>query len=468
MRYSYFQFKKWDADRILLTNDLGRWAFVPLAAFQALLACRLNPTDPFYAELLEKGFLYEGSADLYLEHHQDALRDAKGYLLDATSLHIFVLTDQCNAHCVYCQAQSEHAAQKGRMSRETARKAVALAFQAPGPCLTIEFQGGEPLLNFDALQTIVLTAEALAPKHHKRVEFSLVSNLHLLNDAILAFLKDHKVSVSTSIDGPEDLHNQNRPLCQGGGTYAGTISGLNRLRAAQIPAGAIETTTRFSLPRWKEIVDTYRALDLHTIFLRPLTPLGFANEDWDRIGYTAEEFVDFYRQALHYIVQLNLEGYFLSEGHAVTFLSKILLGKGTNYMELRSPCGAAVGQLAYYYDGNVYTCDEGRMLAEMGDRAFQVGTVEDSYDKLMNSGVCKACCVASTLESSPTCCDCVYQPYCGTCPVVNYALEGDVFSKVPHHYKCRTYEGMLDALFDLLSRHDPAIDRVLSSWVTMR
>ena len=62
----------------------------------------------------------------------------------------------------------------------------------------------------------------------------------------------------------------------------------------------------------------------------------------------------------------------------------------------------------------------------------------------------------------------MYQPYCGTCPVVNYALEGDVFSKAPHHYKCRTYEGMLDTLFDLLSRHDPAIDRVLRSWVTMR
>ena len=48
MRYSYFQFKKWDADRILLTNDLGRWAFVPLAAFQTLLECRLDPADTLF------------------------------------------------------------------------------------------------------------------------------------------------------------------------------------------------------------------------------------------------------------------------------------------------------------------------------------------------------------------------------------------------------------------------------------
>ena len=164
-------------------------------------------------------------------------------------------------------------------------------------------------------------------------------------------------------------------------------------------------------------------------------------------------------------LEINRQGYFLSEGHAATFLSKILLGQGKNYMELRSPCGAAVGQMAYYYDGNVYTCDEGRMLAEMGDRAFQLGTVEDTYDSLMNSNVCKACCVASTLEAAPTCSDCVYQPYCGTCPVLNYALDGDVFSKIPNHYKCQTYKGMLDAVFGLLNQKNPEIDNILDRWV---
>ena len=105
------------------------------------------------------------------------------------------------------------------------------------------------------------------------------------------------------------------------------------------------------------------------------------------------------------------------------------------------------------------------MLAELGDRAFQLGTVEDAYDSLMNSNVCKACCVASTLEAAPTCNDCVYQPYCGTCPVLNYALDGDVFSKIPNNYKCQTYKGMLDAVFALLNQKDPEIDKILDSWV---
>ena len=93
MKYTYFNFKKWNDQQILLTNDLGRGAFVSLPTFQAMLLHRLDSTDPSYAELLEKGFLYEDDADVYLERHSRAFREAKGYLMDATSLHIFVLTN---------------------------------------------------------------------------------------------------------------------------------------------------------------------------------------------------------------------------------------------------------------------------------------------------------------------------------------------------------------------------------------
>ena len=148
MKYTYFNFKKWNDQQILLTNDMGRWAFVSLPTFQAMLLHRLDSTDPSYAELLEKGFLYEDDADVYLERHSRALREAKGYLMDATSLHIFVLTNACNARCIYCQAQSTASHKKGLMSAETAKKAVNLAFQSPEPFLSIEFQGGEPLFEF--------------------------------------------------------------------------------------------------------------------------------------------------------------------------------------------------------------------------------------------------------------------------------------------------------------------------------
>ena len=107
----------------------------------------------------------------------------------------------------------------------------------------------------------------------------------------------------------------------------------------------------------------------------------------------------------------------MQEGHAATFFSKILHGYPVNYMELRSPCGATLGQMAYYTNGDVFTCDEGRMLYEMGNDAFRLGNVwENTYSQLVHSSTCRAVCLASITESIPGCCDCVYQPYCGVCP----------------------------------------------------
>jgi len=44
---------------------------------------------------------------------------------------------------------------------------------------------------------------------------------------------------------------------------------------------------------------------------------------------------------------------------------KILTENDPNFLDSRSPCGACIGQVAYNYDGKVYTCDEGRMFARV-------------------------------------------------------------------------------------------------------
>ena len=86
------------------------------------------------------------------------------------------------------------------------------------------------------------------------------------------------------------------------------------------------------------------------------------------------------------------------------------------------------------------------------------------YADLINNSVCKTVCASSILETIPTCCDCVYQTYCGTCPVVNYALDGDVIEKQPRGYKCRVYSGILDYLFSKFLENDNETMRILNTW----
>ena len=132
-------------------------------------------------------------------------------------------------------------------------------------------------------------------------------------------------------------------------------------------------------------------------------------------------------------------------------------------MELRSPCGAGLGQVAITANGNVYTCDEGRMIAEAGDEAFLIGNVfTDYYDDWMSSSCCKSVCSASLLDTLPGCCDCVFKPYCGVCPVVNYAINGNV-TQVSRD-RCAIYKGMLKIIFSYLITGKKDILRLFETW----
>jgi His-Xaa-Ser system radical SAM maturase HxsB len=275
---------------------------------------------------------------------------------------------------------------------------------------------------------------------------------------------EHKFGVSTSIDGPEYVHDQNRPFKNGCGTFQTAVASIKKIQARGIRVGAIQTTTRTSLKYPREIVRAYKDLGFDSIFIRPLTPLGKATLNWENIGYTPEEYLAFYREVIDELVKINQYERFMKEDHSSILISRIE-GKFVNYMELRSPCGASIGQLAYYADGDIFTCDEGRMLHEMGDHTFRLGNVvTSSYSDIINNGVCRTVCASSILETIPNCCDCVYQPYCGTCPVVNYAKSCDIIEKAPRGYRCKIYAGMLDFLFEKFLNGDQKTMDVLRAW----
>ena len=455
---SDFNFTRFCEDSYLITNYAGRYAFLKEKDFQEF--CKGIPSDMAKDILIDRLFYSEEDKEVFVRKYSEAIRGYRNYLFAGTGLHIFVLTSQCNLNCIYCQASTHKSG--AMMTKDIAEKCVDLALQSPDEYLSFEFQGGEPLENFDVLKHIVLYTEEHCG--NKKIEFNVVSNLTLLTDEMIRFFRNHHINVSTSLDGQAKIHNINRPYP---GHDSHRIWKKNHLKLVDELGhgiGAIQTTTKFSLEYAEEIVDEYIANGFDRIFIRPLTPLGYAASRWNEIGYTAEEFLEFYNRALNHILNKAQNGVSISEGHAVIFLGKILNHKAGNYTELRSPCGAGLGQLAYNYDGRIYCCDEGRMMAEMGDHSFQLGTVDSEYKALFNNPVCRSLATASCLESSPQCSDCVYSPYCGTCPVLNYYDNGNIFALKPNDYKCKIYRGMLEAIFRILHSEDKSKINILKKW----
>jgi len=460
---NHFNFKRIDNSTVLLTNDFGKYIFLNNNEFRQVLGKETEIEEGLYARLRETLFIVEAN-DFFSEQVIGTLRDMKSYVFAATSLHIFVVTNACNLRCLYCQAQSEMQHINGFMTFETGKKAIDIALESPCENMTFEFQGGEPLANFPVIKQMIEYTEEV--KGSKNITFTIVTNLSLLTNEILDFLIVHNVAISTSLDGPRALHDYNRRTLSKKSSYDYVMEGINKIHLRNYPVGAIQTTTKASLSYPKEIVHEYVEHGMNGLFLRPLTPLGFAKADWDNIGYTPDEFIQFYKEAFYEILNINRRGLKFPEQYCTYFLKKILSNYSINYMELRSPCGAAIGQMAYYYDGKIYTCDEARMIAESGDPAFCLGDVFSShYKDLISSGTCRAVCASSVIETIPSCCDCVYQPYCGVCPVVNYASKGDIFSREAKTYRCRIFEGVQDFLFSLIRENDSKIMSILKSWI---
>ncbi|MBI5526836.1 MAG: His-Xaa-Ser system radical SAM maturase HxsB [Deltaproteobacteria bacterium] len=459
----------------VLTNIAGKWLTVSRKDFDALKAGKAKANSALGKKLRERG-MFPGRVDR--EALVAAYREKNRHLFAGPNLHIVIVTLRCNQQCAYCHASRRRMDERRYdMTLDTARKVADTIFETTSPSITIEFQGGEPVANWPALKFIVEYAQKKNATAGKQLNFSLVTNLSLLDKAKTKFLLDNGVLLCTSLDGPADLHRANRTF-SGGDSYDDTIRRMERINAEYKKRGydtmlyhvdALMTTTRASLGRARDIVDEYLSRGIKVLHLRPLNPMGFAQKTWQRIGYSDAEFLAFYRDTLDYVIERNLKGDEIQERMSAIFLTKILTERDPNFLDLRSPCGAGIGQLAYNHDGMIFTCDEGRMVHQMGDDIFALGKAgETPYREIVSHETVKAIGVASCLDCLPRCAECAYRPYCGACPVVNYMEQGDIFGQRARSSRCAIYIGVLDYLFRRLHKADKDVLNIFSKWVTFR
>lgn len=456
-----------DDSRYVMTNEVGEHLVVTRPQLEQFVRKSVPLYSDYYNDLKSKHFLLDDDSNVALDLLSLKYRTKAQQISQFTALHLFVVSLRCDYSCKYCQVSRQTDDKLAYdMSQETADRSLDFVFKSPSSAIKIEFQGGEPLLNFSIIQYVVEKAKERNQEHGKDLQFVITTNMSLLTDEILTFCLTHDICLSTSLDGPEDLHNRNRPR-PGRNGYQLTVEGIKRAQAVlgRDKVGALMTTTEASLPRVREIIDTYLTLDIDEIFLRPLSPYGFAIKNRQAYKYDVDRWFEFYKAGLDYVLEINRQGHPFVELYTALVINKIFSPFGTGYIDLQSPSGMAISAIVYNYDGEIYSADEARMLAEMGDKKFRLGNVyQDSYENVMTSDIVLDTLETTLAESAPMCNDCGFLPYCGTDPAYHHATQKDAVGHKALSGFCSKNMKIFRHILTLL-QDDPEARKVFLSWI---
>ncbi len=463
-----FRFHLITETKEILVNEIGDFLVVPHGTTEKIVlgTFQRDSNEELWGDLISNFFISEKKNPDLIDIIATRYRTKKSFLDNFTSLHIFVISLRCEHTCHYCQVSRVSQDKTAfDMKRHHIDRGIDFMMRSPNKNITMEFQGGEPLLAFESIVYAIEKTKIEATRRNKNVTYVICTNLALVTDEMLNYCRTNSILISTSLDGPAFIHNQNRHRPEKN-SYELAIKGIQRSREILgfDRVSALLTTTNLSLEYPNEIVDEYFRLGFRNIFLRPISPYGFATKNERKNRYQTEQFLDFYKKALNRIINYNLSGEFYREAYATIILKKILTPFPVGYVDLQSPAGMINNVIVFNYDGKVYATDESRMLAEMNDFTFQLGDLEsNSYEEIFYGNKAEQLSEAWTNESLPGCSECAFQNYCGADPVLNYATQGDIYGYRPTSSFCQKNMEIIRHLIELMDA-DKKIETIFRNW----
>lgn len=188
-----------------------------------------------------------------------------------------IATDRCNLACPYCVNEAADQAAQPVVDEAGRRAALdscvdqffARKKQNGKSEATVAFNGGEILTEWHLLTHTIERIARLYPSF--TVQYSLNTNLTILNAEMAAFLKRHGVIVSISIDGYGAAHDQTRIMRNGQGTFATVMQNVELFRriADHHPLDSFQGT--FDRPDEFRVEEVY-AMSRHGMHYARLAP----------------------------------------------------------------------------------------------------------------------------------------------------------------------------------------------------
>lgn len=310
------------------------------------------------------------------------------------------ISGTCNLSCRYC---AEAASQPRRRPMEMSTLKAALDFAFPRGAIprnaSLRFGSGEPLLAASFLRKCIeaLTGEkGEKPVSRTVPSFFLTTNGILIDGKTAQWLKESRVNVKVSLDGPRHIHDAWRVAPGGEGTYDRIASAV-KLLVRKMRSTVSVTAVLCSGANPGEVFDEIAGLGVGRIELVPAVhrKRSIMPQPADVARY--EEFV-FSRAERHLRSRKG------ASPELVRFARKIPRVMG--YDNQRIPCGAGRNFFAVDPEGDLYPC-----FRFVGIREYRLGSVGSGFDTRRIAAFQKG--PARPYEKKFPCRTCWAAPLCG-------------------------------------------------------
>ena len=427
---------------VLASDDAGRFVLEPHGVANQDSLSTLEHADRLGA-----------LAGRYLQARRRSVSSELDYL-------ILVPTLRCNLACSYCQvSRAALGARQYDWSDQTLGHVLDLVSDLKSPAVKIEFQGGEPTLRQDLIAKVI----AAVPPGIDR-QFVICTNLQTIDDAILAIFDRDDVLISTSLDGPLELHARQRSDEESTQRFAKNFhSLLDRYGPEKI--SALPTVDPFHPPRPADLVDAFAAFGMRSIYLRPINFQGFARKNHSAAREIGEAWSDYHRFFIRYLVDRNWQdrGRVFEETYFSHILRRIFRPGTNRHVDLRNPNPMGQDYIVIDYDGTAYPTDEARMLTRAGIIDLSIGDVARGWQTEKRA----ALNAASTNDGDPACEACAYKPFCGRDIVDDISRYGT--TSLPRHETefCRRHLALFDFAFELIHSDCDKVRYSLGRWLDL-
>jgi len=441
-----------DSNNTLITTRHGGWAILPNEEYQIFKSNNFDENSELFQKLEKAGIVLTKRSTRKIAY--DLYQENK-FLFTYPTYHVISITNKCNLNCIYCHPDAKP--KKEEMNEETAKKVLDFIFSTPnvkGHQIVIE--GGETLLRWDLVKFLYSEAKKRAKEKNLELRFSFGTNLTLMNEKIAKELSENKISPCTSLDGPRELHDKQRPYIDGRGSYENTIYWINRLKTDfKVHIYALPVITKFSLKFGPEaLIDEYVKIGQDSVLFKPFRPTGRALANQSEIEMDSESFFEFWRKGIEYCISLSKKGIKIKELNTGYFINNILSSNRPSMCH-RRPCGAGVSILSYNCDGTINACDAARIIG-----ILDLGHVAKDNYQTIRAEILPL--LALSPDTIPICSSCPFMAYCNPCLVCNWGQGNSLYPRPPISFECQWHKKAFKHLFEkFLNKEDV---QILQSW----